>query len=138
MAAAKPGTGKRDYKVLAERLIAEADAALVPGEERGTQPLRDLAERGHLGALLVLSLLLASAFFLLIHFVVSGTRLRDALVARVGEGAYRGAFSLASLVGILWMSHAYSQRTDDRAVGYAPRPAPAWSLWSYSWLCCSW
>jgi len=57
----------------------------------------------------VLSLLLASAFFLLIHFVVSGTRLRDALVARVGEGAYRGAFSLASLAGILWMSHAYSQ-----------------------------
>ena len=56
----------------------------------------------------MLSLLLASAFFLLIHFGVSGTRLRDALVARLGEGPYRGAFSLASLIGILWMSHAYS------------------------------
>jgi uncharacterized membrane protein len=56
----------------------------------------------------VLSLLAACAFFLLIHFGVSGTRLRDALVARLGEGPYRGAFSLASLGGILWMSHAYT------------------------------
>ena len=43
----------------------------------------------------MLNLLIASAYFLLIHFGVSGTRLRPALVARIGEGAYRGAFSLA-------------------------------------------
>src|SRR5207244_12108605 len=51
--------------------------------------------------------LLACAFFLLIHFGVSGTRLRDALVARFGVGPYRGVFSLASLVGLLWMIRAY-------------------------------
>ena len=62
------------------------------------------------------SLVAASAFFLLIHFGVSGTRLRDALVARTGEGAYRGAFSLASVVGLVWMARAY-----DRA--------PAIELW---------
>ncbi|GAC1451581.1 MAG: NnrU family protein [Steroidobacteraceae bacterium] len=54
------------------------------------------------------SLIGACAFFLLIHFVVSGTHLRDALVARLGERAYRGAFSLASLAGLVWMGRAYA------------------------------
>jgi two-component system cell cycle response regulator len=35
VAAAKPGTGKRDYKVLAERLMAEADAALYRAKSAG-------------------------------------------------------------------------------------------------------
>jgi two-component system, cell cycle response regulator len=35
VAAAKPGTGKRDYKDLAERLIAEADAALYRAKSAG-------------------------------------------------------------------------------------------------------
>jgi uncharacterized membrane protein len=56
----------------------------------------------------VINLLLACAFFLLIHFAVSGTRLRDALVARLGEVPYRGAFSLAALIGIVWMGYAYA------------------------------
>jgi uncharacterized membrane protein len=55
----------------------------------------------------MLNLIVASAFFLLIHFAVSGTRLRDGLVTRLGAGPYRGAFSLASIVGLIWMSYAY-------------------------------
>jgi uncharacterized membrane protein len=55
------------------------------------------------------SLIAASAFFLLIHFGVSGTRLRDTLVARIGERVYRGLFALASIVGIVWMSMAYGR-----------------------------
>jgi uncharacterized membrane protein len=55
------------------------------------------------------SLIAASAFFLLIHFGVSGTRVRDGLVARLGAGPYRGAFALASLGGIVWMSMAYGR-----------------------------
>ncbi len=55
----------------------------------------------------MLDLVAASAFFLLIHFGVSGTRLRDALVAHLGAGPYRGVFSLASLVGIAWLVYAY-------------------------------
>ena len=61
-------------------------------------------------------LIAACAFFLFIHFAVSGTRWRDVLVARLGERAYRGAFSLASLAGLVWMIYAY-------------RRAPAIELW---------
>ena len=55
----------------------------------------------------MLNLITASGYFLLIHFGVSGTRLRDGLVTRLGAGPYRGAFALASLVGLVWMSYAY-------------------------------
>ena len=64
----------------------------------------------------MLSLIAASGFFVLIHFGVSGTRLRDVLVARLGAGPYRGAFAVASLIGIVWMTTAY-------------RRAPAVDLW---------
>jgi uncharacterized membrane protein len=49
----------------------------------------------------------ACAYFLLIHFGVSGTRLRDALAGKLGDRAYRGLFSLASLIGIAWVIYAY-------------------------------
>jgi uncharacterized membrane protein len=52
-------------------------------------------------------LIAACAFFLLIHFGVSGTRLRDVLTGKLGEKAYRGLFSLASIVGIVWVTYAY-------------------------------
>jgi uncharacterized membrane protein len=55
------------------------------------------------------SLIAASAFFLLIHFGVSGTRLRELLVGRIGAGPYRGAFALASLVGLFWMISGYGR-----------------------------
>ncbi len=57
----------------------------------------------------MLSLIAASSFFVLIHFGVSGTRLRDVLVECIGAAAYRGAFAVASLFGIVWMSGAYSR-----------------------------
>ena len=63
------------------------------------------------------TLIAASAFFLVIHFGVSGTRLRDVLVERMGDGPYRGAFSLASVVGLLWLIRAY---------GHAPT-VPLWN-----------
>lgn len=52
-------------------------------------------------------LIAACAYFLLIHFGVSGTRLRDVLTGRLGERPYRGLFSLASLIGIVWVIYAY-------------------------------
>lgn len=67
----------------------------------------------------MLNLSAASAYFLLIHFGVSGTRLRDTLVARLGAGPYRGAFALASLLGLAWMIYAYRR---------AP-VMPLWGLW---------
>jgi uncharacterized membrane protein len=56
----------------------------------------------------MLSLALASALFLGLHVLVSGTKLRDAIVKAIGERPYIGAFSLTSLVAIIWMAVAYN------------------------------
>ena len=50
----------------------------------------------------------AAIFFLAIHLLVAGTTLRDAAVRAVGERAYLGIFSLASLGGIVWLSLSYN------------------------------
>ena len=76
--------------------------------------IREAAKRERV----MLNLIAASAYFLLIHFGVSGTKLRDTLVARLGEGPYRGVFALASLFGLVWMGYAYR---------YAPT-IPLWGL----------
>jgi uncharacterized membrane protein len=60
------------------------------------------------------SLIAAAAFFVLLHLLVSGTRLRGAIVGTIGEGPYMGLFSLASLAGIIWLSMAYG---DARGMG---------------------
>ena len=52
-------------------------------------------------------LIAACAYFLVIHFGVSGTRLRDTLTGKLGERAYRGLFSIASFIGIGWMIYAF-------------------------------
>lgn len=67
----------------------------------------------------------ACAYFLLIHFGVSGTRLRDALTARLGEGPYRGLFSLASLAGLGWMIYAYRHAPLVATWGFLPAFRPA-------------
>lgn len=73
----------------------------------------------------MLSLIAASAFFLLIHFAVSGTRLRDALVRGMGDGPYRGAFALASLAGLIWMGSAYAHAPTIELWGERPELRPA-------------
>ena len=50
----------------------------------------------------------AAAVFLGIHFLVSGTRLRDGIVGVIGERAYLGLFSLASLAAIFWLVISYN------------------------------
>ena len=60
------------------------------------------------------SLIAGAAFFVLLHLLVSGTRLRTVLVGTMGEGAYMGLFSLASVAGIVWLSMAYG---DARGLG---------------------
>lgn len=58
-------------------------------------------------------LILAAAFFLALHFGIAGTRLRDLIVARLGEKAYRGIFSLLSVVGLVWLISAYARAPVD-------------------------
>ena len=55
------------------------------------------------------NLIAAVAFFLAIHFCISGTKLRDHAVRILGEKAYRGVFALASIAGLLWLIRAYSR-----------------------------
>jgi uncharacterized membrane protein len=55
------------------------------------------------------SLIAAAAFFVLIHLLVSGTRVRDALTGRIGQGPYMGLFSLASIGGLVWLGVAFAQ-----------------------------
>ncbi len=55
----------------------------------------------------MLSLVFAAAAFGGIHLGVSGTRVRDALVGRVGANVYMIGFSLASLATLVWLIHAY-------------------------------
>ena len=55
------------------------------------------------------NLVAAAVFFLAIHFGVSGTALRARLVGAMGEKAYRALFSIASIVGLIWLIRAYSR-----------------------------
>jgi uncharacterized membrane protein len=54
------------------------------------------------------TLIAAATVFVAIHLIVSGTRLRDATVGAIGENAYLGLFSLASLGVIIWLAMAYN------------------------------
>src|ERR1700722_15186788 len=53
-------------------------------------------------------LLAAAAVFLGIHVLIAGTRLRDAITGAIGENAYMGLFSLASLAAIVWLVIAFN------------------------------
>jgi uncharacterized membrane protein len=55
------------------------------------------------------SLVLAALVFAVLHLGLAGTRLRDRAVAIAGENAYRGAFSLASVIVLAWLIVAYAR-----------------------------
>jgi uncharacterized membrane protein len=54
------------------------------------------------------NLIAAAAIFLGIHLLVSGTVLRDAITARIGEKLYIPLFAMASLAAIVWLCIAYN------------------------------
>jgi uncharacterized membrane protein len=60
-------------------------------------------------------LIAAAAVFLLIHLLVSGTRLRDAIVRFIGESAYMGLFSLTSIAALVWLCVAFGKARSDPA-----------------------
>lgn len=55
----------------------------------------------------MISLAFAAIFLVVTHFGVASTPLRGALVGRIGEGAYLGAYSLVSLVAFAWLGWAW-------------------------------
>jgi len=56
----------------------------------------------------MVNLLAAALFFVLLHLLVSGTRVRDAVTGRIGQGPYMGLFSLASIGGLVWLGFAFA------------------------------
>lgn len=54
------------------------------------------------------SLIAAAAVFIAIHLLVSGTTLRNAIIARIGEGPYMALFSLTSVGVLAWLIFAYA------------------------------
>jgi uncharacterized membrane protein len=56
-----------------------------------------------------MSMLIAAALaFLAIHFVISGTRLRDSITGAIGEGPHMGLFALASVATLVWLAMSYN------------------------------
>lgn len=55
----------------------------------------------------MINLALAAVTFGALHLLVSGTGVRDRLVARIGEGPYRGLFSVASIAALWWLIDAW-------------------------------
>ena len=53
------------------------------------------------------NLIAAAAVFVLLHLLVSGTRLRDTITSSIGEGAYMGLFSVASLGALIWLGVSF-------------------------------
>lgn len=66
---------------------------------------------------------LAAVAWFLLHAAVAGSSLRGLLVARFGDKAYRGGFSLASLASIWWLISEY------RGAPFHPLWVPPWPLY---------
>jgi len=68
-------------------------------------------------------LVLAGLIWLVLHIGVSGTALRDRIAVAIGEGPFRGAFSVASIASIVFLVFAYNHAATR--VFWA---APAWLI----------
>lgn len=66
------------------------------------------------------TLYIACALFLGIHLLIAGTPLRGAIVSVIGDGPFKGLFSLASLGGIVWMGWTYAQVKGTGLLWIAP------------------
>src|SRR4051794_10564549 len=72
----------------------------------------------------MLWLLLAALLWIVVHVGIAGTALRGAIVARIGAGAFRGLFSVLSVIAIALLVAAW------RAAETAPLWfAPNWLRW---------
>ena len=88
-------------------------------------------------------LIAAVVTFLAIHFLISGTTLRDRITGVIGEGPYMGLFSLASVAALVWMVVAFGQARSSPqnlsfwGIGHANRD-PAIVLVLLAFLLAAW
>jgi uncharacterized membrane protein len=75
------------------------------------------------------ALIAAAAGCVLLHLLVSGTRVRDALTGAIGQGPYMGLFSLASIALLVGVGFAFASARGDAAniVWWGPTPATRYS-----------
>jgi uncharacterized membrane protein len=69
-------------------------------------------------------LIIAALVWIGIHFGLAGTRARDAVVRRIGETAFRGVFSVLSIVALVFLVRAW-----DAAPSTLLWFAPQWLRW---------
>jgi uncharacterized membrane protein len=70
-------------------------------------------------------MILGLALFTAPHVVVARRDARAALIGRIGEGAYKGLFSLISIVGVILIGWGFARY---RAAGYIPVwDPPGWT-----------
>ena len=68
-----------------------------------------------------MSLVAAAIVWVAVHIGVAGTRLRDLIVARVGEGPFRGLFVLASFAILGWLGWSFGAAGPVRVLWRAPQ-----------------
>jgi uncharacterized membrane protein len=69
-------------------------------------------------------LIVAALVWIGIHIGIAGTRVRDAIAARIGDGPFRGLFSLLSILAIVFLVRAWS-RSETTPLWLAPE----WLRW---------
>lgn len=67
------------------------------------------------------SLLAAAVLWVAIHIGVAGTRLRDAIVGRIGEGPFRGLFVVASFALLAWLGWSFGAAGPVRVLWVSPQ-----------------
>ena len=70
-------------------------------------------------------LIIAALVWLGIHFGIAGTRLREAIVASIGEPVFRGLFSLLTVLAIVFLMWSWSVASTT-PLWYAP----GWLRWA--------
>ena len=67
------------------------------------------------------SLLAAAVLWVAVHIGIAGTRIRDGIVARIGEGPFRGLFVVASFVLLGWLAWSYGRAGPVRVFWMVPQ-----------------
>ena len=67
------------------------------------------------------SLLTAAVLWVAVHIGIAGTRVRDGIVARIGEGSFRGLFVVASFVLLGWLAWSYGRAGPVRVFWMVPQ-----------------
>lgn len=81
------------------------------------------------------SLIAATALFLGMHWIVSGSPLRGVIVARMGEGPFKAAFALTITVSLVWMGWAYAHAPHLPTWGTAGNLKPlSWVLMALAFV----